>query len=204
MPTFSIDTEVYLGISHSGEVTTDGAGTVELTEEEVQQLIALIRENDGETDIEKLKLEEKYPEIFETLDEAFRDAASAANYREWLMEGFECNYFNEPDDFMEAVEEAGLFKFEPTPEQLKEFREDMDLNDEDDIDPEELEEYFEDEKNDAFYEFVSKYYGSLDEDGKVDFIERFYGDVMEDGGPGDYDYEVHIPDEIIQMARNKQ
>ena len=59
MLTFSTDTEISLGISHSGEVTADGTGTVELTDEEVQQLIDLIRENGGETNVEILELEEK-------------------------------------------------------------------------------------------------------------------------------------------------
>ena len=48
MPYFTIDFETVLGISHSGEVTAEGEGTVELTDEEVQQLIDLIRENGGE------------------------------------------------------------------------------------------------------------------------------------------------------------
>ncbi len=204
MPLFSIDTEVLLGISHSGEVTAEGTGTVELTDEEVQKLIDLIRENNGETDVEKLELEEKYPDIYETLDEAYRDAASEANFREWLMEGYERDYFSEPEDFMDAVEADGLFKFEITPEMIEEYRDNMGLEEDEEIDQDDLDEYFEDAKRDAFYECIGEYYNSLDDDGKVDFIEQYYGDVMDEGDPGGFDYEVQIPPEIIRMANVEQ
>ena len=51
MPSFSIDTESLLGISHSGEVTIKGTGTVELTDGQVRNLIDLIRKNGGVTDV---------------------------------------------------------------------------------------------------------------------------------------------------------
>lgn len=202
MPTFSIDTEIILGISHSGEVTTEGEGTVELTDEEVQQLIDLIRENGGETNVEKLNLKEKYPEIYEILDEAYHDAASSAAFREWAIEGYECDYFNEPDDFKEAIEAAGLFTFEPSAEQVEQFREDYGLEEDDEIDPEKLNEYFEDEKWDALYDCVNKYYNSLDEDGKMDFLEQFYGEALNDWDSSGVDYDVIIPPAIIKMAKD--
>lgn len=205
MPTFSIETETILGISHSGEIVAEGEGTVELTDEEVQQLIELIRENGGETDVEKLELEEKYPEIYETLDEAYREAASEAAFRHWMIEGYECNYFDEPDDFMEAVEAAGLFKFEPSAEQIEQqFREDYGLEDGDEIDPDDLEDYLEDAKCDAFYDCVNEYYNSLDEDGRVAFIERFYADALNDWDSSNVDYEVDIPPAIIEMAEDEK
>lgn len=204
MPIFSIDTETVLGISHFGEVTAEGEGTVELTDEEVQQLIDLIRENGGETDVEKLHLEEKYPEIYEMLDEAYREAASEAAFREWMIKGYECDYFSEPDDFKDAIEAAGIFKFEPTTEQIESFREDYGLEEDDEIDPDKLDEYLEDEKWDAFYDCVNKHYNSLDEDGKVDFIELFYADALEDWDSGEVEYDVEIPPAIIKMAKEGQ
>lgn len=204
MPVFDIYTDISLGISHSGEVTADGTGTVELTDEEVQQLIDLIRENGGETDVEKLELEEKYPDIYETLDEAYGDAARDAAFREWVIRGYERDYFDEPDDFMESIEEAGLFKFEPTAEQIEQYREDMGLEDGEEIDPDELDEYLEDDKWDAFYECVNKYYKSLDEDGKIAFIEKYYAEALEDWDSSDVDYVVEIPPAIIEMARKEE
>lgn len=206
MPIFSIDTETVLGISHSGEVNAEGEGTVELTDEEVQQLIDLIRENGGETNVEKLNLEEKYPEIYEMLDEAYHDAASSAAFREWTIEGYECSYFDEPDDFKKAVLAAGLFeyKFEPAAELIEQYREDHGLDEDDEIDQDELEEYLEDEGLDTFYDCVSKYYNSLDEDGRLDFIERFYAEALEDWDSSGVDYVVKIPPAIIKMAIDGQ
>lgn len=206
MPIFSIDTETVLGISQSGEVTAEGEGTVELTDEEVQQLIDLIRENGGETNVERLNLEEKYPEIYEMLDEAYHDAASSAAFREWAIEGYECSYFDEPDDFKKAVLAAGFleYKFEPTAEMIEQYREDYGLDEDDEIDQDELEEYLEDEGLDTFYDCVSKYYNSLDEDGRLDFIERFYAEALEDWDSSGVDYVVKIPPAIIKMAKDGQ
>lgn len=202
--TFSFESELCLGYAcNYNGVYLDYSGSVDLTEEEVQCLVNLIRENDGETDVEKLGLEEKYPDIFEKLDYAYHEAAREANYRNWLIEGYENGYFDEPDDFYEALEKDGLFKFELTPEQIEEFKEEYGLEDDEEIDEEDLEDYFADAKQEAFEEWIGEYYDSLDEDGKVDFIETYYGDVMEHGDPGDYDYTVEIPDEIIEMAEEK-
>ena len=204
MLTFSIDTEISLGISHSGEVTADGTGTVELTDEEVQQLIDLIRENGGETNVEILELEEKYPDIYETLDEAYGDAARDAAFREWVIRGYERNYFEEPDDFMEAAEADGLFKFEYTEEQLDEFKEAFDYDDDEELDQDDLEEYFEEVKRIAFDDCIAEHYNSLDEDGKIAFIEKYYAEALEDWDSSDVDYDVEIPPAIIEMARKEE
>lgn len=204
MPSFSIDTESILGVSHSGEVMIAGTGAVELSDEHVRSLINLIRDNGGETDVKKLQLEERFPEIYETLDEACRDAASEVAYREWLKTGYECNYFERPEGFMESIEAAGLFKFELTADQMIEkFREDYGLEENDEIDPEELDDYFEDEKEGLFYECVNKYYNSLDEDGKVAFIERFYPEAPYEWDPVNIEYNVGIPAAIIKMSENE-
>ena len=206
MPIFNILTNSPLGVSHSGEVTVSGEDSVHLTDEEVQQLIDLIRENGGETNVEKLNLEERYPEIYERLDEVYHDAASSAAFREWVIEGYECSYFDEPDDFRKAVLEAGLFEynFEPTAELIEQYREDYGLDEDDEIDQEELEEYLEEEGLDPFYDCVSKYYNSLDEDRRVAFIKRFYAEALEDWDSSGIDYDVKIPPAIIKMAKDGQ
>ena len=63
-----------LGFSHYGSVEGYGNGTVELSEGDVTRLVNLIREMKT-TDVEELQLKAKYPDIYEKLDEAFRDAA---------------------------------------------------------------------------------------------------------------------------------
>ena len=203
MPVFDISKSISLGISHSGEITADGTGTVELTDDEVQHLIDLIRENGGETDVEKLELEEKYPEIYETLDDAYGDAARSAAFREWMIVGYEHNYFSEPDDFMESAEADGLFKYEYTEEQLDEFKEAFDYDDNEELDQEALDDYFEEVKRIAFDDFIVDHYNSLDEDEKVAFIEKYYAEALEDWDSSNVDYDVEIPPAIIEMAKTE-
>ena len=78
MPIFNIFIERSLGFSHSGEVCVSGDGSVELTDEEVKQLIELIREKGGVTDVDELVLEERYPENYKKLDDACYEIASYA------------------------------------------------------------------------------------------------------------------------------
>ena len=89
MPTFKINTEQSLGFTHYGEVTVEGSGEVELTDEEVRQLIDLIRDNNGETDVEKLGLKEKFPDLYEKLDDAYSDVAIDALWRFHVIDGYE-------------------------------------------------------------------------------------------------------------------
>ena len=176
------------------------SGVVDLDEKEVSDLVALVKDNQGETDVKKLCLEEKLPEVYRKLDEAYHAAFGEANYRNWLMEGHECGFFERPDGFMESLEEAGLYKFEVD---LDKFREDMALEEDEEIDEDELEDYIESEKDEAFDDWLDNYYDSLDEDGKVNFIETYYGDdVMDQGSPGDFDYVVELPQAIIDMANS--
>lgn len=194
------EAELSLGFRHNFvEETRSVSGVVDLDENEISALVALVKDNQGETDVNKLGLEEKLPEVYRKLDEAYYNAFSAANYRNWLMVGHENGYFERPEGFMESMEEAGLYKFEVD---LDKFREDMGLDEDDEIDEDELEEYIEYEKDDAFDEWLSNYYESLDEDGKVKFIETYYGDVMDQGSPGDFDYAVELPQAIVDLANS--
>lgn len=74
MALYSIESEQFLGMSHSGAVTVNGESAVELSDEEVDILVKLIKEN-GTTDVEELDLENLYPDIYEKLDDAYRDMA---------------------------------------------------------------------------------------------------------------------------------
>ena len=191
MPTFPIDTESVLGISHSGEVTAEGEGTVELTDEEVQQLIDLIRENGGETDVEKLELEEKYPEIYSKLDEAYREVARHAEYIHWVNEGYDNGWYDlSVDESSERCEEFG-FHFEYNPD---------DFCDEDgEIDEDALEEA----KSDALDEWVDEYRGQLNDYEAALFLAEVF-DLEPNDAVFDYEYSVDIPQEIINMANADQ
>lgn len=184
MKEFRFSVEVCLGYhcSGRGEYAT-GDGTVRLGDEQVSQLVALIRESGGETDIEELGLQERLPSVYEELESSYREAASEACYRHWLIYGFENGYLEEPDGLMETLEEAGLFKYEPSPS-------DNDGEDGDD----------EDAKSDAFYEWLGSYFDSLSEDEQVKFIETYYDDLEDTNDIGVYDYTIEIPQEIVDQA----
>ena len=191
MPIFSIDTETVLGISHSGEVIAEGEGTVELTDEEVQQLIDLIRENGGETDVDKLNLQEKYPEIYETLDEAYRETAMEAEYNHWVIEGYENGWYEtELDEMVKKCEEKYGFHFEYDPKDYLN-KEGTDI----------YEDRLYDDLQDAFYEWVDNYRGPLDEQEDAAFLSDVFCLEPE---VDDVDYDVKIPPAIIKMAKDGQ
>ena len=87
MALYSIESEQFLGMSHSGAVTVNGESAVELSDEEVDILVKLIQENDS-TDVEDLDFEKLYPDIYENLDEAYHNMAFHAEYMHWLWEGY--------------------------------------------------------------------------------------------------------------------
>jgi len=194
MAKFSIATEICLGYHccGSGEYS-DGGGSVELTDEQVNNLVELIRENDGETDIDTLELEEKFPDIYEALDDAYREMTRAAEYRYWLLNGYDNGYYDEPEGFVEGFEKEGLFKFEPD---LAALREELGLEEDEEIEEDDLD----DAKREAFDEWLEGYVESMTEDEKVSFIETHYdSDVVDMDGDG-CDYTIEIPPEIVDLA----
>lgn len=98
MKRFDFTIEICLGLHCNGVGEyAEGKGSVALEDDQVEQLVALIKENGGLTDVEKLGLKENCPEIFKALDYASYDAASYANYKHWLIEGHLCGYFEIPE-----------------------------------------------------------------------------------------------------------
>jgi hypothetical protein len=166
-----------------GEYIT-GEGVLRLEDEQVDRLVTLIRENNGETDMETLGLEAKCPDIYEALEEAYSDAVRVASYRYWLINGFVCGYYEEPDNLMPSLEEAGLFHYDPDPADLEGLEED-EINW---------------AKEDAFHEWLDSYFDSLSEDDQVLFLEKYYEDVVTDADPGCYSYEMEIPRGIIDLV----
>lgn len=200
MKEFPIFFEICLGYHCCGCGEYVGAeGSVQLEESQVDQLVALIKDNGGETDIDKIRLKEKYPDIYSALEEAYSDAAGTAVYRHWLIEGYECGYFDEPEGIMEAMEADGLFKYKPE-----------EVEDVDEIGGDEIDEDIttEDEisyaKEDAFEDWKEEYFDSLSEDEQVAFIEKYYGkDLVNEYGPDGGEYSIEIPQEIIDVANVK-
>lgn len=174
MKTYTIEGEICLGMMCcGGGVYEDYTATVELEDEQVEQLVELIRENDGETDVVALDLENELPEVYEALQEAISDAACEAAFRHWALGGFADGAFEEPDDLMERLEEDGLFKFDA-----------------------------DDQKDEAFSEWLDEHYNSLSEDEQYEFLKKYYTNNLDGIDVSDTEYEVVIPDEIIEEAQS--
>lgn len=175
MKEFDFCVEVCLGLHccGCGEYAM-AEGKVILEDGQIDRLVALIREHGGETDVEELSLAVRCPDIYEVLDCACSEAARNATYRYWMIKGFEDGYYEEPDDLMTSLEEAGLFRYEPASGEWE-------------------------CKDDAFHTWLDSYFESLSEEDQVSFIETWYGHMVCMEDPGVYDYAVEIPQGIIDM-----
>lgn len=194
MALYSIESEQFLGMSHSGAVTVNGESAVELSDEEVDILAKLIKENDT-TNVKKLDLKNLYPDLYSKLDDAYRDMAYDAEEMHWLWEGYHNGYFEyDTDELMAYCEKELDFSFEFKPEEYF---------DEDDLeyykdDPESYEDEIYDLKCEAFSEWLSDYVSGLSDDEARDF---FYNHMDADLDMDHVDYTVEIPQAIINKAK---
>lgn len=193
MALYSIESEQFLGMSHTGEVTVNGESAVELSDEEVDILVKLIKENDS-TDVEELDLENLYPDIYSKLDEAYHDMAYNAEEIHWLREGYDNHYFEyDEDELMDYCEKNLGFSFEFKPEEY--FDED-ELEDYKES-PDSYEDEIYEEKNRVFSEWLDDYVESLSDDEARSF---FYDHMDADLDMDNVDYTVEIPAAIIKKA----
>lgn len=194
MALYSIESEQCLGMSHHGAVTVNGESAVELSDEEVDILVKLIKEK-GTTDVEELDLENLYPDIYEKLDDAYRDMAYNAEEMHWLWEGYNNGYYEyDVYELMDYCEKNLGFSYEFKPEEYF---------DEDDLeyykeDPESYEDEIEETKSEAFSEWLDDYVSGLDDDEARDF---FYEHMDADLNMDDVEYTVEIPQAIINKAK---
>ena len=193
MQSFEFSTEVCLGYHCSGRGEyVEAKGSFSLEEEDVHALVKLIRDKGGKTDIVELDLIGSLPNIYETIHEAYREAVAEATTNHMILEGYRNGYFEENDGVIESLEEEGLFKFDPD---LEALREDLGLDEDDEISDEDIE----DAKEEAFEEWKDEYFNSLSEEDQVFFIERYYI-VNTDNSTDDYDINLEIPQEIVDLA----
>ena len=191
MSKFDIEVEICLGYSHCGGVYNDGCGEVELSDKEVEQLVNLMKEK-GTSDIVELELEEKLPEIYGKLDEAYKAVAHKAEEEHWLDEGYyhsECHNYEEAD-MIDYLIEQGAWNFEYDEEEFK----DEDGEIDDDALWEAQSEYLHEEA-------LDDYLAGLHGEERYDFLRNKVGidvDVFE------CDYEIAIPSEIIALAFPKE
>ena len=194
MALYSIESEKSLGMSHTGEVTVNGESAVELSDEEVDILVKLIKENDS-TDVEELDLENLYPDIYSKLDEAYHDMAYNAEEIHWLREGYYNHYFEyDEDELMDYCEKNLGFSFEFKPEEY--FYED-ELEDYKES-PDSYEDEIYEEKNRVFSKWLDDYVKSLsDEEARSFFYDHMDADLDMDN----VYYTVEIPAAIIKKAQ---
>ena len=171
MALYSIESEQCLGMAHfGGAVTVNGESAVELTDEEVDILVKLIKENDT-TDVEDLDLENLYPAIYEKLRDAYYKMAYDAEEMHWLREGYDNGYFEyDEEKLMNYCERELDFKFEYD---IKKYYlddpEDLEEGEEPDIDEDRIEE----DKYEAFSEWLNDYVNELpDKEAKSFFYCR--------------------------------
>ena len=194
MPVFDIYMSRSMGISHSGEITTDGIGTVELTDEEVRYLVSLIKENDGEADVKKIGLKEKFPAIYKTLEEACRELGYHEAYVYWVIAGYDGNMVEyDIEDAIATAEEHYGFHFEFDEAA---YRKEKELEPEDEIDDWEIDLL----RNNAFYDWVDEYRRPLNDEADAEFLECVFDICPE---VDDYDYEVVIPEAIVKAAKSE-
>lgn len=188
MAKYEIELEQFIGMSHSGCESTDGYGTVELSDEEVQALVSLIREKNT-TDVDELELRERYPAIYDKLEDACRTIAYEAEETYWLYVGYKDGAFDyDTDELMDYCEENCGFKFEYDPDDY--------LDDDDELD----EDWLSDDKSDAFDEWLNEYVDGL----STEEMKSFFYEHMNPGLDLDnVEYEIVIPDEIIAMSSEK-
>lgn len=194
MALYSIESEQHLGTPHSGTATDKGDRAVELSDEEVDILVKLIKEK-GTTDVEELDLENLYPDIYENLRDAYRDMAHDAKEMELLWKGFYSGFFD--CDFYELMDycEKNLgFYFFLNPkdyfsdEELAYFKEN----------PESYEEIVDEAKSEAFGDWLIDYVFDLPDDEAREF---FYEHMDAKLNMDDVEYTVGIPQTIINKAK---
>ena len=195
MALYSIESEQCLGMSHHGAVTVNGESAVELSDEEVDILVKLIQEK-GSTDVGDLDLKTLHPDIYKKLDEAYSDMAYRAEEIHWLWEGYNNGYYEyDTDELMNYCESELGFEFEyDVKDYYLDDPEDLEEGEEPEIDEDMLEE----DKSDAFSEWLDGYLSDLSDDEARDFFyEHMDADLNMDG----VEYTVGIPEAIIAKAK---
>jgi len=179
-----------LGFAHCcGAIAAEGHGTIEFSDEEVAILVELIRQK-GTTDVCALDLNTAYPELFQRLDEAYRQVAREATIDHWYMEGFyDGCYEYDAEELMNYCSETYDFAFE--------YNEEDYLDEEGELD----EDALFDDKYDAFVEWLEPFVESLNTQERIKFLsEHMNADV--DLTDLELDYMVDIPQGIVTLANN--
>ena len=187
MPKFTLNFTHCIGCSHMGNVTVDATCYVGFDNEELEALVALMKSKNS-SDVEVLNLKEELPHVYDQLEEAIKDGVIEAEVHHWLLEGFyEGAYEYDVFEVMEYCEENCGFEFIYDEEEY--------LDEDGVLDEEALEE----DKQEAFDEWLPGYLEMLEPVERRRFIEdQLNGEV--DTSSITSNHAVFIPEEIINLA----
>lgn len=208
MAKYLIDAEVCMGCNcMGGGVYSDGSALIEISDEEVAQVVALMQQHNS-SNVETIGLAEAMPELYKRLDEAYHDVAYRANALHWLDTALFEGEFDEMGLIEYCEQNCGYEYTKPSDEEDIEEEEETDDEDEDeDEDDEEYDEYddeyedeLDDDKREDFHAWLAVYLERAD----LSTLHTIYLDYlgfddcvfeMEEDA-----YSVVVPQEIIEKA----
>ena len=183
---YSIDATYCLGYSCCGEEVAFGSGYVDLTDEETNTLVALVKEKQTR-DVEELNIEDTHPDLYEKLEKAYYNMKFMA----WVEEGINNGGIvpSEDEDLMEWCKQNAGFAYDPNKK----------TEAEDDYDEDELEETDKEcfQFDEWFSEWLSGYIKTLDNDQAFDF---FCDHLSSHVDLSLSEVKVKIPCKILEMA----
>ena len=179
---YEIDATYCLGFSHCGEEDAFGSGYVDLTDEETNTLVALVKEKQTR-DVEELNIENTHPDLYKKLEKAYYNM----KFKVWVEIGIDSGGIvpSEDETLMEWCKQNCGFAYDPNKRAAAE----------DDFDEEELEET--DKECFQFDEWLPDYIDTLDNDQAFDF---FYNHLSAHVDLSLSEVKVKIPGEILEMA----
>ena len=191
---------ISLGFSHCGSVSTTAQGEFEMPDEYVETIVALIREHDT-TDINELQLEELHPEIFEFLNENINKIYCIAEEAHFMRRGFaEGDWSEFDDDLIDYCEKELGFEYDDEEEDYDDFYEDEykdDENEDDEADEEDDDDDYDYKRHSQFESWLRNYVETLTDQELLDF---FYEHINTGFGSCQSEYEIEIPQQIIDLA----
>lgn len=191
MALFEIDVECFLGISHCGCVTVENHGTVDLSDEDVNLLVALIREK-GTDNVAELSLIDSFPDIYEKLYDAYSKIADEAVNDNWYWEGYYSGDIEyDMDELMDFCKMEYDFEFN--------CNEDDFMDEAGEIDGDAI--LFA-ERN-AFSEWLEPFLKSLSYEERASIFEEYMNMELCEYGAEEGSYEIKIPREIVELANTK-
>ena len=191
MAKYLIDAEVCMGCNCMGAgVYSDGSALIEISDEEVAQMVALMQQHNS-SKVKAIGLAEAMPELYKRLEDAYHDAAYRANALHWLDTALFEGEFDEMGLIEYCEQNCGY-------EYTKSADEDDLYEEEEEYD--EYEDELDDDKREDFHAWLAVYLERADLSTLHTIYLDYLGfdecvfDLEEDA------YSVEIPQEIIKKA----